>query len=387
MSIVFKQGNIFDSNCDVIVNTINCVGVMGKGIALEFKKKYPKMFDDYKKRCSLHSVRPGAPYLYLLDSNNDKHKYILNFPTKDHWRAKSKMDYVISGMQWFCNNFKQFDFKSIAFPALGCGNGGLSFDDVRLIMVEYLQKLDLDIEIYEPEIKSVELSHSRLSKKSFVKAAVKRADVSLLSNANSKKETIAIDFSYSLPILSAIKEISYRAPEKMINRELVFKIAYLLHFFCGEKNGDFVYSISESKIYSSSVSSFLDYWVANGILIQDHYNNLFLRSNFDFCEDFSNNYVEAIYKTVDLVLREKYKNQSDVDLALIYFYDNLREKKKDISDDELFETVTHSGLNLKHTPFPELKNSSLVISSAIVNLTMRKVLEVRFSGKVEYGSN
>lgn len=90
---VIKQGDIFQSQCQVLTNTINCSGVMGKGLALEFKHRYPKMFQDYKKRCSNGEVRPGEPYLY---SNNSIR--ILNFPTKDRWQDSSKIEWIEKGL-------------------------------------------------------------------------------------------------------------------------------------------------------------------------------------------------------------------------------------------------------------------------------------------------
>ena len=92
-----KIGNLFESKCNTIVNTVNCVGVMGKGIALEFKKKYPAMFRDYVNKCDFGEIKTGKPYVYE-DASGMK---ILNFPTKDHWRSPSKLSYVVDGLDWF----------------------------------------------------------------------------------------------------------------------------------------------------------------------------------------------------------------------------------------------------------------------------------------------
>ena len=139
-------GNIFDSTMQTLVNTVNCVGVMGKGLALEFKRRFPDMFKEYVKLCEQKQVRPGQPYLYqdFLGTS------ILNFPTKDHWRSPSKLEYIINGLDWFVEKYKSYGITSIAFPPLGCGNGGLSWETVSPIMYEKLSQLPIKIEIYAP---------------------------------------------------------------------------------------------------------------------------------------------------------------------------------------------------------------------------------------------
>ena len=137
---------MFESKCSTIVNAVNCVGVMGKGIALEFKKRYPAMYRDYVEKCDAGEVKPGKPYVY---ENHDGTK-ILNFPTKDHWRSPSKLSYVMDGLEWFVTNYESYGISSIAFPALGCGNGGLTWKVVGPIMYHKLSKLPIEIEIYAP---------------------------------------------------------------------------------------------------------------------------------------------------------------------------------------------------------------------------------------------
>lgn len=139
-------GNIFESKMEVLVNTVNCVGVMGKGIASDFKKKYPEMFKEYKNLCDQNIIRTGTLYPY---SENNKIK-LINFPTKQHWRSPSKIEYITEGLQWFVDHYNELNIKSIAFPPLGCGNGGLSWDYIGPIMYQYLKDLPIEIEIYAP---------------------------------------------------------------------------------------------------------------------------------------------------------------------------------------------------------------------------------------------
>ena len=141
-----KIGNIFESKCLAIVNTVNCVGVMGKGIALEFKKRYPEMFIDYVKKCKSGKVQTGIPYVF----DNGDGMTIINFPTKDHWKSPSRLSYVVQGLDWFVANYEKYGITSVAFPPLGCGNGGLSWEVVGPIMYQKLRGLPIEVEIYAP---------------------------------------------------------------------------------------------------------------------------------------------------------------------------------------------------------------------------------------------
>ena len=114
-------GDLFESRAKALVNTVNCGGVMGKGIAQEFKKRLPAMFEDYRERCARKQVRLGEPYLYRDASG----LVIVNFPTKDHWRSPSRLADIERGLDHFKAQAASWGLTSVAFPPLGCGNGGL----------------------------------------------------------------------------------------------------------------------------------------------------------------------------------------------------------------------------------------------------------------------
>ena len=141
------KGNMFDSDAQVLVNTINCVGAMGKGIALTFKRLYPLMYKQYKTYCDKGMIKPGILWLY---KDKETGQWVLNFPTKLDWRNPSKMEYIESGLKKFLYTYKEKEIKSIAFPLLGCSNGGLNADDVIPLMEKYLSQCeDCDITIYD----------------------------------------------------------------------------------------------------------------------------------------------------------------------------------------------------------------------------------------------
>ena len=118
--IEYIEGNIFNSPAQVIVNTVNTVGVMGKGLALSFKKRYPKMFEAYKKACDKHQLTIGKLMLYYAPDH-----WIMMFPTKESWRNPSKLEYLEAGLNKFVTTYAEKKITSIAFPKLGCGNGEL----------------------------------------------------------------------------------------------------------------------------------------------------------------------------------------------------------------------------------------------------------------------
>ena len=141
--ITYVKGDIFSSPAKIIVNTVNTVGVMGKGIALEFKNKYPDMFQSYKEICHEGKLDIGTLYLWKKSE-----KWVMLFPTKKHWRNPSKLEYIESGLKKFVDNWDRLGADSIAFPRLGCGNGGLDWNLVKPIMEKYLQKIPMQIYIY-----------------------------------------------------------------------------------------------------------------------------------------------------------------------------------------------------------------------------------------------
>lgn len=144
--ITYVTGSLFTSPAQVLVNTVNIEGVMGKGIALQFKRAFPEMFAEYQRLCESGEIAIGKLWLYTGSSN----KWILNFPTKRSWRQPSRLDYVEAGLRKFVEEFDQLKIYSVAFPALGCGNGELTWEDVKPLMEEYLQRVPADIFVYPP---------------------------------------------------------------------------------------------------------------------------------------------------------------------------------------------------------------------------------------------
>lgn len=140
------QGDLFASGAQTLVNTVNCVGVMGKGVALEFKKRFPDMYEDYVRRCKAGRVKLGRPYLYrrLVEP------WILNFPTKDHWRSVARLDDIVEGLEYLKAHYKAWGITSLAVPPLGCGQGQLEWRVVGPTLIRHLKRLDIPVELYAP---------------------------------------------------------------------------------------------------------------------------------------------------------------------------------------------------------------------------------------------
>lgn len=147
-NISVKEGNIFTSECQTLVNTVNCDGVMGRGIALEFRLRRPAMFAEYVKHCKAKRLDIGKLWIYKPPPSEPDKRWTLNFPTKRHWKYPSKKEYLESGLQKFVATYRDQHIESIAFPTLGTANGGLFEDEVIPLMKSYLEKCDIPVEIY-----------------------------------------------------------------------------------------------------------------------------------------------------------------------------------------------------------------------------------------------
>ncbi|MEM4711408.1 MAG: macro domain-containing protein, partial [Candidatus Woesearchaeota archaeon] len=147
--ITHIKGNILESNAQALVNPVNTVGVMGKGIALRFKKAFPENFKAYVKACKNKEIDIGK--LFVFKENTIKgEKIIINFPTKKDWRKPSEYEYIEKGLDNLIRIIKEHNIKSIAIPPLGCGQGGLLWAKVKKMIDEKLSSLDIDVYVYEP---------------------------------------------------------------------------------------------------------------------------------------------------------------------------------------------------------------------------------------------
>lgn len=148
--IRIEKGNVLEAHAEALVNTVNSVGFMGKGIALQFKKAYPDNFNAYQKACRADQVNPGQMFIFETGSLLGV-KYIINFPTKKHWRGNSQYEYIEAGLRALIEDIRRLGIRSIAIPPLGCGLGGLDWNRVRPMIEEAFKVLpEVEVILYEP---------------------------------------------------------------------------------------------------------------------------------------------------------------------------------------------------------------------------------------------
>lgn len=259
-NITLKKGNMFDTECEVIVNTVNCAGIMGKGIALEAKNRFPEMYKDYKIRCELKQVRLGEPYIY-----KNVFYTVLNFPTKDHWRSVSKVEDIEKGLDYFIEHYKEWDIKSIAFPPLGCGNGGLEWAVIQKLLYRKLSQLDIPVEIYIPSYANIE----DLTEKELIQ------DTALIK----AKDKYSPEIISALEIVKNLSSINH-----LISRFLLHKIFYLVYISGVPINLEF--EKSSYGPFSKQLKTKILEFVNNGLLIEEQKDRHFVynlgKTYFDY---------------------------------------------------------------------------------------------------------
>lgn len=150
--IIYSEGTVFNVGTQALVNTVNCTGVMGAGIALEFMLRYPAMFEDYEAKCKEGKIITGRVDYFKNDDGNT----IVNFPTKWHFKYPSKLIWIEQGLKDFVNTYQNKGITSVAFPKLGTSNGGLNWIEVKNLMEKYLSNLNLDVYICLDNTKEAE---------------------------------------------------------------------------------------------------------------------------------------------------------------------------------------------------------------------------------------
>ncbi|WP_416326804.1 macro domain-containing protein [[Eubacterium] hominis] len=322
--IKMKIGNIFESQMDVLVNTVNCVGVMGKGIAKTFKTNYPKMFDEYKSLCDKKLVTTGKLYPYL---ENEKVK-VINFPTKQHWRSPSKLEYVISGLDWFVGNYKDLGIESIAFPPLGCGNGGLDWDVVGPIMYQKLYDLPIDIEVYAP----FGIEKDKLSTKFLMQKSENKNTVGVIY------DKINDNWLLILRLVKCLEESEYSVK---VGRTIFQKICYVLTRFGTDTGLNFVKGTYGP--YSSDIKNMITVLSNNNLIYEKEFGKMML-----ICVSDSFKINPAIYsekdkmyvnKTYDLFKRIKDTNHAELITTILFSFDQLATENTVVTENLLFDYI------------------------------------------------
>lgn len=359
-------GDILRSKAQTLINTVNCVGIMGKGIALEFKKRFPEMFADYLKRCERKEVKLGIPYIYKTLVSPQ----IVNFPTKDHWKSISKVSDIEKGLDYLLSHYKQWGITSLAVPPLGCGNGQLEWKVAGHIIYKKLKSLSIPVEIYAPYGTSPrELTFEFLER----------------GPEDIQKQTHRVYQSGINPAWTALIEILYSIEKQPYHwptgRTIFQKMAYV-----STQEGlptGFKYKKASFGPFSKEVKKALIKLINNNLLQEERFGKMFMvkvgpnyetvRKNFFPLYD---KWSPIIKKTTDLFMRLN-TTQAEIVATVIFAANDLKKTEKAIpSETEVFEYV----MKWKQKRRPQIDQSE--IASTIRNLGVLNWLEVKPDSKL-----
>ena len=351
-------GDIFNSKAQTLINTVNCVGIMGKGIAAEFKKRYPEMFDDYVARCQKGEVKPGVPYLFKSSSLFSTEQQVINFPTKSDWRAASRVEDIEKGLKILVSKYKEWGIMSIAIPPLGCGNGQLLWETVGPLIYKHLSRLDIPVKMYAPYgTPSAQLTEKFLSQEYNLRDA-KSGDVIL-----QKLESAWVAL---IEIVHRIEKQAYHEP---VGRVIFQKIAYvatvlgiptgLTHVrssygpYCKELN-DVKKRLSNAGLLQEQKSGPM-FQVIPGLAYEK--NRLKYQDTFQ-------EWNKMIDRTVDLFLRLD-TSKSEI-VATVLFVEQEMNKRNNMSENDVLQEV----MKWKQKRHPPLNKKE--VAQAIRNLSVLK---------------
>lgn len=353
-------GDIFKSKAQTLVNTVNTVGVMGKGLALEFKKRFPDMYKDYVERCKKGEIRLGKPYLYkkLVPP------WILLFPTKQDWRSVSKLSDIEEGLNYLEKNYKNWGITSLAVPPLGCGLGELNWDIVGPTLYSYLNRLEIPVELYAPYGTPVgKLKPEFLGEPS---------ESQLVEQAKRPESKIEPGFISVLEALNRLEKIPYHWP---VGRTTFQKIAYF-GTLMGLETG-LEYQRGSYGPFSSKLKSKLIKLVNNGLIQEQKVGNMFMvkiGETFKDARDIYKNEIKSdehiIYKLVDLFCRLN-TQQAEMAATVHFAYSELkRSNGGKLNEDDLLNEV----MNWKHRRKPKYNETE--VANTIRNLAVHGWLDI-----------
>lgn len=370
--ITVKSGDLLQSKAQTLVNTVNCVGVMGKGIALEFKRSFPEMYKDYVLRCDRHEVRLGEPYLFrqLLGP------WVLNFPTKDHWRSLAKLDDIIVGLQYLERHYLEWGVTSLAVPPLGCGNGQLEWRVVGPTLYRYLSRLAIPVELYAPSGTPLEEMQSSF---------LDMAQPSSLSTIPLRED----DSSWVAPswigLVEIVKQLSDQPFHWPIGRTIFQKIAYVATElglptgldFEKASYGPFAHGLKKLEARLQNHNLIEERRIGNGYQIT-------AGSSYDDARIAYSAHLEKwqpiLDRTVDLFMRISTANQAELVATVMYSANDLATSDTNPSESEVFDAVQHWKRNRK----PAIAEED--ISEAIVGLAAQGWIKLRVEASDSYAS-
>lgn len=359
-------GDIFKSKAQTLVNTVNCVGVMGKGLALEFRKRFPDMYKDYLERCKRGEVQLGKPYLYKRVIA----PWILLFPTKQHWRSVSKLADIEEGLKYLEKHYKEWGITSLAVPPLGCGLGELNWDIVGPTLYRYLSRLEISVELYAP--------YGTPQGKLKPEFLCEPSEAQLVEQNKRPKSKIEPGFIPVVEVLRKLENIPYHWP---VGRTTFQKIAYF-GTLLGLNTG-LEYKRGSYGPFSSQVKAKLTKLVNNGLIKEEKFGNMLMVKAGDTFKDAREIYKEEIEsneglieKLVDLFCRLN-TTQAEMAATVHFAYTELKNKKNEKpSEDDVLNAV----MEWKQRRKPQY--DKFEVAKTIRNLAVLKWLDIKPSENI-----
>ena len=352
-------GDLLKSKAQTLINTVNCVGVMGKGIALEFKNRFPDMYEDYVQQCQRGEVKPGVPYLYKTLFPPQ----IINFPTKDHWKSLSKLNDIEKGLRYLSEHYKEWGITSLAIPPLGCGNGQLEWRAVGPLIYRFVKGMDIPVEMYAPygtNPKELTVEFLEQGADRCVQPAVKNGHSAL------NPAWVAL-----VEILARIEQQPYHWP---VGRTLFQKIAYV-----ATNEGlptELQYQRGSFGPFSGDLKALEAKLVNNGLLQEERRGKMFMVTvgpNFTrirpkYIIPFAE-WEQIIDKTVDLFSRVS-TDQAEIIATVLFAARELKDQPR-LSEAAVLDAVMH----WKQRRRPPLDRNT--VASTIRNLATLRWLSVK----------
>ena len=343
------KGNLLESEAQALVNTVNTVGVMGKGIALQFKEAYPNNYALYRKACKNNEVRVGQMFVTEENGIYQGKKYIVNFPTKTTWRKPSEYSYIESGLQDLRNKIISYKWKSIAIPPLGSHNGGLNWDRVKEMILKVLADVPCDILLYEPSDAIVERMKAEKVKLTPARAMLLYMLCDLTSQGEFVSEFASEKIAYFLQKFGAA-EIFKLQFKQYYYGPYSGKVRFVLHYL----NGSYIKGVGQMQ-----QKAFDPLWLTTDTIdvVQKYFakpeNKVYLdicKKTASFLSGFYSNYLLELISTVDYILTNEKDlhgwKQMDKEtvLKLVVMHINAWSERKKY----LFNNIEHVMLVIKH---------------------------------------
>lgn len=357
-------GDLFSTKAQTLVNTVNCVGVMGKGVAFEFRKHFPAMFEDYLARYERGELHLGRPYLYT-DSSGVR---IVNFPTKNHWRSPSRLADINQGLDYFIAHAKKWGITSVAFPPLGCGNGGLEWAEVGPLLYSKLRDADFDVEVYAPY---------GTPKQALTEEFLAAPSQMSLEGKGRRRKKFNPEWVVLVEVVRGLGEQPYANP---VGRTILQKIAYVITEMGVET--EFRFAKGSYGPFAPELKSALHELANKNWLREEQLGKMtavrvgeqYERDRPKFADVIERN-AKRIDKTVDLFSRIKNTDQAEEVMTVLFAIRELKKAKpgEPVTEKELYDYI----LDWKKRWRTEEKHRE--VASAIRNLVMLGWMRLQFS--------